>query len=247
MTAAETHETRQALSAPSHWELSHDQLEAMWRAGQEVIECHRVLAKTGDNVVGEVLPKDRTFCEFDHCPAGDIYDHASHSQFYYHAHRKGEHGHFHTFVRERGMPDGVVPVAQSEMDYMKQRDDRLSHLIAISMDNRGLPIALFTTNRWVTAENWYACTDVCAMLDGFDVDLARPSWPTNRWISAMLRLFRPQIIDLLVQRDEVIKDWQDRHEEQDVFEDRRLEIPSELEISVDAQMVQIREALGLPH
>ena len=236
-----------AIGAESHWDLSRDQLESMWQAGQEVIECHRVLAKTGDNVVGEVLPKDREFREFDHCPAGDVYDRASHSQFYYHAHRQGEHGHFHTFLRERGMPDGTLPVPQSEMDYMTQRDDRLSHLIAISMDARGLPIALFTTNRWVTAENWYACGDVCAMLERFDVDMARPSWPTNRWIGAMLRLFRPQIMDLLIQRDAVMEDWRDRHPDQDVFEDRGLEIPSELEISVDAQMARIAEALGFPH
>ena len=31
-----------------------------------------------------------------------------------------------------------------------------------------------------------------------------------------------------------------------IFEDRRLEIPSELAISVDAQMARIGEALGLP-
>ena len=235
------------LSLESQWNLSSDRLDAMWQAGQEVIECHRVLVKTGDNVVSEVLPKDRTFRQFDHCPAGDVYDRSSHSQFYYHSHRPGEHGHFHTFLRERGMPEGMVPVEQSEMDYMRQRDDRLSHLIAISMDQRGLPIALFTTNRWVTAENWFSGIDVCAMLDHFDVDLARPSWPTNRWIGAMLRLFRPQIIDLVLQRDTVMQDWQERHPDLDVFEDRRLEITSELEISIDAQMARIATELQRSH
>ena len=226
------------------WDLSRDQLESMWTAGREVVECQRVLVKTGDNVVSEVLPKDRTFCQFDHCPPGDVYDHASHSQFYYHAHRAGEHGHFHTFLREAGMAAGTRPVEQSEMPYMAEREDRLSHLIAISMDRYGRPIALFTTNRWVTAENWYASSDVCEMLDRFDVDLARPSWPTNRWIGAMLRLFRPQILELLAQRDDVVRDWQAAHPDRDVFEDRDLEIPSEIEISLEVQMRRVERALA---
>jgi len=135
--------------------LGTERLEAMADAGLEVFECQRVLAKTGDNIVSEVLPREGTFYELDHCPPGDIYDSEAHSQFYYHAHRKGEHGHFHTFMREAGMPEGIHPVVQSVHGHMKQRDDRLSHLVAISMDRFGVPIALFTTNRWVTAENWY--------------------------------------------------------------------------------------------
>ena len=216
--------------------LSREQLEAMLKAGNEIVECHRVLAKTGDNIVGEVLPREGTFYEFDHCPPGDIYDPETHSQYYYHAHREGEHGHFHTFMREGGMPEGVRPVEQSLAGGMKERDDHLSHLIAISMDRRGLPIGLFTTNRWVTAENWYAARDVCAMLDGFRVDHAQPSWPTNRWITNMMRLFRPQIEMLLHKRDAVVADWKERHPQEDAFEDRRLGVPSRVSISVDEQI-----------
>ncbi|MFQ5783970.1 MAG: hypothetical protein ACE5H8_04005 [Alphaproteobacteria bacterium] len=219
------------------------QLEVMAEAGCEVLECQRVLAKGGSNVVAEVLPREGTFYEFDHCPAGDVYDQENHAQYYYHAHREGEHGHFHTFLREAGMPPGVQPVEQTETDAMKQRDDNLSHLVAISMDGRGFPIGLFTTNRWVTAENWYAATDVAAMLDCFVIDHARPSWPTNRWVTAMLRLFRPQIVALLHQRDTVVAEWRKRHPQEDAFEDRRLGLPSRIEISVDQQIRAIRAAL----
>ena len=182
----------------------------MMEAGREVLECQHVLAKGGSNVVAEVLPRQGTFYEFDHCPAGDVYDRESHSQYYYHAHRSGEHGHFHTFLREAGMPPGVQPVEQSEIEVMKQRDDKLSHLVAISMDKWGFPIGLFTTNRWVTAENWYAAADVAAMLDCYVINHARPSWPTNRWVTAMLRLFRPQIVALFHRRDAKVKEWQKR-------------------------------------
>ncbi len=218
-------------------------LDDMADAGLEVIECHRVLAKTGANIVSEVLPREGTFYELDHCPPGDVYDSEVHSQYYYHAHRSGEHGHFHTFMREAGMPEGVNPVEQSEPDYMKQRDDRLSHLIAISMDRLGVPIALFTTNRWVTAENWYAAEDVCAMVERFRIDHAQPSWPTNRWVSGMFRLFRPQIVELVERRDAVVAAWRKAHPEGDVFEDRELDLPSQIEISVEAQIQAIKAAL----
>lgn len=224
-------------------ELSREQLEAMAEAAREVVECHRVLAKTGDNIVSEVLPTGSTFYQFDHCPPGDIYDPEFHGQYYYHAHRDGEHGHFHTFLREKGMPLGVEPVVQSEAAYFEQRQDRLCHLIAISMDRRGQPIGLFTTNRWVTTENWYAAKDVCRMLAHFKIDLARPSWPTNRWVSGMVQLFRPQIERLLHERDVAIAQWQEKHPEEDVFEDRRLDLLSEVEISLDAQIRAVQNAL----
>lgn len=37
----------------------------------------------------------------------------THSQYYYHAQRSdaGEHGHFHLFIRQPGMPEGIYPIA----------------------------------------------------------------------------------------------------------------------------------------
>jgi hypothetical protein len=77
------------------------------RAGEEALECRRVLAKAGLNLVGEVLRGQGTFYQFNHYPEGDVYDRDSHAQYYYHAHRgvEGEHGHFHTFLRA-GWPAG---------------------------------------------------------------------------------------------------------------------------------------------
>ena len=223
--------------------ITREQLEAMFDAGREVFDWQRVLAKTGDNIVKELLPTEGTFYEFQHCPPGDIYDRETHSQFYYHAHRKGEHGHFHTFLREKGMPDGVHPVEQSESEAMRQRDDKYCHLVAISMDRKGFPIGLFTTNRWVTGENWYAADDVCAMVDCFNIDHAQPSWVTNKWVSAMLRFFRPQIIELLHERDAVVADWRKRHQDKDAYEDRGPDLPSAVTISVEKQMRAVEDVL----
>lgn len=219
------------------------QLETMLEAGRDVFECQGALARTGDNIVGELLPKEETFYEFAHCPPGDVFDNETHSQFYYHAHRQGEHGHFHIFIREQGMPEHCRPAKQSEAGYMKEREDKLSHLVAISMDKRGEPIGLFTTNRWVTAENWYAAKDVCAMADRFSIEHAKPSWPVNRWITAMIRLFRPQIEEILQERDAVVAKWQATHPDEDVFEDRNLDLPSAVEISTIDQILALETAL----
>jgi Domain of unknown function (DUF6969) len=222
----------------------------MAEAGREVLEWQRVLAKTGDNVVGEVLRGARAIYEWNHYPEGDVYDPASHAQYYYHAHpkdeRPDEHGHFHTFLRPLGMPDGVRPAPLRDYVPPEHPNDALTHLVAISMNDKGAAIQLFTTNRWVTGETWYAARDVIAMLDCFAIDLARPSWPANRWVTAMMRLFRPQIEELLWERDRGVAAWQRRNPKVDVFEDSRLEVPSKADISVDDQMRHILGALKPP-
>jgi hypothetical protein len=171
--------------------LPRDRLEAMAEAAEEVVNCHRVLAKTGDNIVGELLKDVETFFEWDHYPDGDIYDTETHSQYYYHAHpedeRPGEHGHFHTFLRPDGMPKGIKPAKVPDYEPKEDPDDELSHLIAISMDKFGVPIRLFTVNRWVSADVWYDAEDVITFLDYFEMDHAQPSWPVNRWVTGMVQ------------------------------------------------------------
>jgi hypothetical protein len=214
------------------------ELRAMKEAGAEILECYRVLRKVGANVVGEVLKTGDGFFEWDHYPPGDVFDEETHSQYYYHAHRgaAGEHGHFHTFLREGGYLQGARPPG----DRSAASANALSHLVAISMDAFGYPTHLFTTNRWVTGEVFFPASDVTAMVDRFAIDHASPSWPSNRWITAMLRLFRPQIELLLHERDAAIE----RHRavcDGDPLEDRGLEIASIMEISVERQIALLEQ------
>jgi hypothetical protein len=223
--------------------LPREQLQTLAIAGAQVLECYRVLQKSNSNVVAEVLRGQGEFYELDHYPKGDVYDSETHSQFFYHSHREREHGHFHTFLREKGMPKDCRPVKQSEAKFMKERDDTLSHLIAVSMNRAGFPIGLFTTNRWITADNWYKADDVIKMLDRFEMDLACPSWPVNIWLTAMLRLFRPQIMELVRERDATVANWQKEHPDVDAFEDRGCDITSVRKISVAAQIKRVNQAL----
>jgi len=232
------------MDVPTLDSLSVSQLKTMNEAADRILECYRILQKSNSNIVAEILRGQGEFVEFDHYPEGDIYDNESHSQYYYHAHRADEHGHFHTFLREAGMDKSAKPIQQSHEKYMDERDDTLSHLIAISMNNAGYPIGLFAVNRWVTAENWYSADDVIEMLDRFEIDLSFPSWPANIWLTAMLQLFRPEIESLIINRDQVIQQWQDKNPDNDVFEDRALELTGYVDISVERQISGVRQALA---
>lgn len=225
--------------------LSTERLRRMARAADEIEECYRVLKKGGINIVGEILKDQGTFYEMEHYPANDVYDNETHAQYYYHAHRakSGEHGHFHTFVRAKGLPARMEPARYDGDGERPLGDQAIAHLAAIAMDGYGYPIGLFAVNRWVTGETWYRAVDTIALLDRFVVDHAAPSWPVNRWIGAMIQLFHPQIVALLDQRDRVVAAWAERHPERDVYEARELEVTGELAIDVPRQMQRVRKRL----
>ena len=96
----------------------------------------------------------------------------------------------------------------------------------------------------MTEDSWIRAPAAIALLDRFILDGPRPSRWVNRWLAALLRLFRPQIELLLQQRDATLADWQSRHRGQDPFIARELEILSELPISTAAQMDGIARAIA---
>jgi hypothetical protein len=244
------------------------ELEAMAAAGEAVLECRGTLARNGEGGIGAVLHGAAAAGDWTHYPSGDVYDPQTHAQYFYHAHpagerRPGEAGHFHTFLRPRGMPRGTRPLVMPELAIADAPaapadpiappapqpnqgadNDEPSHLVAIAIDGTGNPVRLFTTNRWVTGETWYAAADVVAMLDRFAIDLAHPSRPLNRWLGALFRLFRPEMQSLVQARDEAVMSWRWRHRGNvHVFEDRRLEVTSALDVDVEARISAIGAAL----
>ncbi|MBS0336178.1 MAG: hypothetical protein JSS40_05090 [Proteobacteria bacterium] len=227
--------------------LTRGELLSMRAAGLDVLEFQRVLAKGGLNIVGELLRGADGFVEYDHYPEDDVFDADSGAQYYYHAHRglHGEHGHFHTFLRARGMPAGVSLSDMPHAEPWPEGNDALCHLISISMDAYGAPIGLFAPNRWVTGDTWYPADEVVRMLDCFRIDHANPSWPVNRWLGAMFLLYRPHIIELLHARDRKIALWREKHPREDVLEDRELEILAHLPISIAATMSELDMALAV--
>ena len=159
------------------------------RAAQEAAYCERLLAKSGENVLRETL-RDAPVTAWEHYPAGDVFDPESGGQWYYHCHLPPadavEHGHFHCFVR----PDGAKgPV---------------HHLIAVGVDAYGKLHRLFTVNQWVVGDNWLDAEPSIALLPRFDMQLAKPSYLVNRWLTAILTQYQPEIEQLIRKRDVAI-------------------------------------------
>lgn len=221
--------------------LSDKELRLLSKAGDDVLEALRVIGKAGSNSVDRVIKPYGTFYEMDHYPPGDVYDDESKSQYYYHCHRPetGEHGHFHTFIRSAGIPKKMKRFPYKGKVKIPTGGDAICHLAAISMDAQGLPVELFTTNQWVTGETFYTAKDTIKLLKKFEIDHVYPCLGTNQWLTAMLRLFRPQIEQLLIKRDVKILKYKSKHPKRDVFADERLEVTSKTAIDIDEQINSI--------
>jgi len=234
------------LRAPELGALPGRRLRAMLMAGVEILECRRVLERGGINLVGEALRGQGDFVEYEHYPKDDVYDSESGAQYYYHAHRSdhGEHGHFHTFLRHAGSSWNGLSDAE---DRAQRSADgvAVTHVVAIAMDAYGWPIGLFATNHWVCGDAWLPAGKVIALLPRFRIDHAYPSWPVNRWIGAIMVLFRPHIEALLTHRDAVIEARMRTYPNRDVFEDRELEVTGYLPISVEETIVKVRALAGM--
>jgi hypothetical protein len=249
--------------------VSWAEIDRMTSAASVIRDCRCELVARRRNIVSEVMGGNSAISEWRHYPDGEAYDPNSHAQYFYHAHPvRGrptrEHGHFHTFLRAEGMPVGTAPLLLPEFavaevpalppqapPLKRGTREEVSHLVAIAVDSRGEPIRLFTTNRWVTGETWYCADDVIRMLDRFAIAEVEPSATLNRWVEAILRLFRPQIAGLLRARDETVMAWR-RRRRTHVFEDPALEITSSLDIGLDAQLafldrVRSEPAARVPH
>ena len=239
---------------------SRAEIEQMASAAKVIRDCRRELAARSADILSEVIAGRVTTSDWQHYPEGEVYDPTSHAQYFFHVHpaalrRAPEHGHFHTLLRADGMPAGAVPLLLPELavadvtavspqaaPLKRGTREEVSHLVAIAIDTHGRPVRLFTTNRWVTGETWYRAEDVIRMLDRFVIAELAPSLVLNRWISAMIGLFRPQIAALLQARDDTVMAWR-RRRRAHVFEDPRLEITSSLDIDLDAQLALIDNAL----
>lgn len=254
MTSASSHRSDRAA------------LERQARCGEDVVRWRDTLARDGGTVVSAALGGATRIFHWRHYPAGDVYDPATHAQYFYHAHppQPGtavhEHGHFHAFLRAGGLKPGVRPLVMPELAIAGHPASPTQaapsapapagepnapwiHLVAVAVDRAGRPLRLFTTNRWVTGETWYAAADIAASLDGFVIDGEQAS-PLDRWLTAIVGLFRPTIARLLVERDAAVMDFRRRRRGKvHVLEDRRLEITSSVAIDVGAEIRRIAAAL----
>jgi hypothetical protein len=181
------------------------------RALEEMAFCEAVVAKAGLTVLGEALQGVDSIAAWKHYPPGDVFDPGSGAQWYYHCHPAAEateeHGHFHCFVRPSGSAGPI------------------HHLIAIGMDTAGRLHRLFTVNQWVVGDDWADAATTIPLLKRFDVQMPRPSYLVNRWLTAVLAAHETEIVDLIQQRDAILA--HDASTGVAAREDRALEVVSE--------------------
>lgn len=217
---------------------SRDRLERMELAASRIVDCMSSLHRAGKNIVTAALHGSAEFLEWEHYPIGDVCDPDSGAQYYFHAHSPDDRadpdfGHFHCFL---GLPE-IGPSFDHPRVIDNSKNSQglkhsLCHIVAISMTADGFPNRLFTTNRWVTGEQWRDARSVISSLDRFSFEFDHPSRILNSWLTEMIILFRPQIEDLQAERDRAIARWQAENPDMDIFENRHLEVTSSVTISL---------------
>jgi len=221
------------------------ELRLLAGAGDAMIRAEKSLAKAGHNLVERMVRADSVPTPWQHYPETDVFDYETASQYYFHAHDdlseelSREIGHFHLFLREEALPMDAEAVRT-----IGTNDSCIAHVVAISMDRRGRPLELFTTNGWVTTEDFYEADDLIRALPRFGLDLTEPCLAVNHWLTAAFRFFRPQIEGLIRHRDEVLTPKAAKIGWEAALEDREMEVIGRTPVSIEKQMHEIIAALA---
>ncbi len=172
-------------------------------AARIVIETITQMAAGGRPLMQRVLPANDVRW-WAHYPEDDARDRATRSRWYYHVHEPGdrdpgEHGHFHLFLHRSQLAKRAIPLAGPAEG--EKAAAKVAHIAGLSIDHRGIPISWFTTNRWVTDEFMYPAAVVTAHLDRYNVDQAGEDPLVDRFLTAMVALYRDELGALLAARD----------------------------------------------
>jgi len=182
-----------------HWRSVGDaQLLVTLKAARKSVAAFAAVTASAGSLLQSWIAGQEVL-EFEHYPADDVVDRRHGSQFYYHAHRDGdlEHGHLHLFwhASASGKRRYLRP------DHRGWKRSAPSHLFAISLDARGLPVALFTVNQWVTDGHWFDAQATLACVDRFRASAVPGHELSCEWITGFTRVYRPLVAQLLHQRD----------------------------------------------
>ncbi len=181
---------------------------------EKVIEIIDSLRKEKTNIVKKVMNgKPYKFDSYFHYPIkGGIVDDETKSRVFFHCHRENEFGHFHTFVEDE--------------------NSELVHLVLISMDEEGNPIALATVNRWVTDDKYVKAEQLKILFEEFKIN--PKLFKDERlllFIKNILEGYKIEIFELFDKRDEWIRNYA-LENYREPFEDREFEVLSSIKINL---------------
>jgi len=147
---------------------------------------------------------------------------------YYHCHPasragnhrfKGEHGHFHIFVRLENTAD---------------KTEKWSHLVALAMDNMGQPLGWFTVNQWVTGETWKSADTLILLLKS--VPYEKQTSLVESWLLSLVTLSRDIIFQVLQTRDSILEQKQLNFNKKNTTENYAIQQDKELYLLSEASI-----------
>ena len=207
-------------------------------AAQTVIKTITQMAQEQKPLMLRVVPEEgATF--WTHYPKNDARDKFCKSRWYYHVHAPGnrdidEHGHFHLFLHRTQLPEGLEPKI-----WPPQGEDakaHVTHLITLSIDTNGIPRSWFTVNRFVTNEFLYPADVMIEHLPDFNVDHTNQDDLVNRFVTAMVALYRDEIAVLLRERDLRHAELEAEFGEDAYNPKSGVEVLSQIPIDLDAKL-----------
>lgn len=209
------------------------------QAAHTVIETITQMAQEQRPLMLRVVPQDEVNF-WKHYPPKDARDKFCRSRWYYHVHAAGsrdedEHGHFHLFLHRTQLPEGLEPKV-----WPPQREDakaHVTHLVGLSIDKVGIPRAWFTVNRFVTNEFLFPADVMIDHLADFNVDHTAEDDCVNRFVTAMVALYREEIAQLLRERDERQAELVAEFGAEAAYEKAsKVEVLSQIPIDLDAKL-----------
>lgn len=192
-------------------------------AAETVAAIQMGYAAKGQSLAQAVLCGSPNFVEWQHYPRNDFTDTKSGYEFYYHAHSADqigfeEHGHFHVFKRN--------PLDQS----------KFTHLIGVSLSQKGMPVRIFTTNQWVTGEQFQWADHVMRDVRDFQVQAKGRMAPIARWLSAFIKLFEEEIEQIVLARDLKLASLSEKRALKEVLEMKEHHILTQCNIDLMGQL-----------
>lgn len=217
-------------------------------AGFRLLSTYAGLAQRGahllDGLLGGQVPK-----QWAHYPEDDAIDGKHGYQWFYHSHspedRPGaiEHGHIHLFARRKLWSRRLKSAREISFAKLGGRPEEAHetrHLLAIGFNAKGLPVSLFTVNGWVTGDLLLSAETTATLLE--DMTLETGCRDVDAVIKSVVQLFMPEILDMLLRRDQVLRGFNGHH----VLADESLALLSECAIDVDTKLCALRGSPARP-
>ena len=212
--------------------------ESRLLAACRLVEALTALERRGHNLV-TALVGENAFVEQQHYPDDEIFDATSGAQYFLHVHRgQGESGHIHCFLRAHAFRGRHRP-----RFCFAREPSGITHVVAVALDANGRPSGLFTTNLWVTEDDWYSADALTDCLDALSWDDAPGPADVNAALTALFAMYRPEVEDLLRARDQRLNEISRRAYRLRELTDESLEILSHTDIDLEKTLEEMRGRL----